>query len=156
MKYSLRLLALASTTVCGVFFLGNVINLLFAYNYTHHRFAPALAKTGDFTETILLGAGFLCSVIPLYRMAVRNMGPVPTLKRQHNLNVFATKLRWTVVFVGTIEFFFALRFFGKGLFGMYFAYLGGLTAVIFVFFPDASYYLGKWMLGFKTNSAKFL
>ena len=73
-KYPLRLLALASTTVCGIFFLGKVINLLFAYNYTHHRFAPALAKTSDFIEAVLLGIGFLCSMF-LYRIVARNMGP---------------------------------------------------------------------------------
>lgn len=74
MKYPLRLLALASATVCGIFFLGKVIKLLFAYNYTHHRFAPALAKTSDFIGSVLLGVGFLCSMI-LYRIVARNMGP---------------------------------------------------------------------------------
>jgi hypothetical protein len=74
-KYSLRLLALASTTVCGIFFLGHVLGLLAAYNYRHHRFAPALVKPSDFTNTILLGIAFLCSGI-LYRVLARNIRPI--------------------------------------------------------------------------------
>jgi hypothetical protein len=75
MKYSLRLLALVSSTLCGLFFLDKIINLLFDYNYTHHRFAPALVKPSDLTDTLLLGAGFLCSVI-LYRIFGRNLARV--------------------------------------------------------------------------------
>jgi hypothetical protein len=74
-KYSLRLLALASATVCGIFFLGHVLLLLAAYNYSHHRFAPALVKPSDFSDTILLGVGFLCSGI-LYRVVARSMRPI--------------------------------------------------------------------------------
>jgi hypothetical protein len=70
-KYSLRLLALASTTVCAIFLLGHVLKLFFGYNYKYHRFAPGLVKPSDFIATGLLGVGFLCSVI-LYRKLARN------------------------------------------------------------------------------------
>jgi hypothetical protein len=43
LKYSLRLLALASTTVCAIFLLDHVLNLFFGYNYKYHRFAPGLS-----------------------------------------------------------------------------------------------------------------
>jgi hypothetical protein len=69
-----------------------------------------------------------------------------TLKNQHSLDAFARKLRWAIILMGTSEFFIALRFLGTGLYGTYAAFAGGLTAGIFLFFPDASYYLGKWML----------
>lgn len=71
MMVSLRLLALISATLCGIFFFDKVITLLFAYNHAHHRFAPALVKKSDFIETILLGVGFLCSVILYRRQAAR-------------------------------------------------------------------------------------
>ena len=151
MKYSLRLLALISATLCGLFFLDKTINLLFDYNYTYHRFAPALAKPSAFNEITLLGFGFLCSVI-LYRIVVRSMEPISTLEKPHSLDGFSSKLRWAVVSVGTIEFFLAHIVVGTGLFGKYIAYLGGIAASIFLFFPDASYYLGKWILSFKANS----
>jgi hypothetical protein len=69
-KYLHRLLALCTASVCGFFFLGHVISLLWAYNYTHRRFAPALVEPHEFANTTLLGLGFLASVI-LYREAVR-------------------------------------------------------------------------------------
>jgi hypothetical protein len=144
MKNSLRLLTLVSSTLCGIFFLGNLINLLFAYNYTHHRFALALVRRSDFTNTLLLGAGFLCSVI-LYRILVRSMEPISILKDQHRLNPFSSKLRWAVVLLGTAWLFLAHLFVGTGLFGMYAAYLGGIAAGVFLFFPDATFYLGKWI-----------
>lgn len=71
MIVSLRLLALISVTVCGTFFFDKIITLLLAYNYAHHRFAPALVKTSDIIETILLGIGLLCSVILYRRQAAR-------------------------------------------------------------------------------------
>lgn len=74
MKYSVRLMALACATLCGVYFLSHTLHLVFAYNYAHHRFAPALIKPGDFTETILLGLGFLCSSI-LYRTLAHSVRP---------------------------------------------------------------------------------
>jgi hypothetical protein len=154
-KYSLRVLALVSTTLCGLFFLGEVIKLLSAYNYTHHRFAPALVKPTDFTDTVLLGTGFLCSVI-LYRIVVRSMERTSTSKHPHTLDAFSSKLRWAVVFLGTAEFLLAHLVVGTGLFGMYVTYLGGIAASIFLCLPDASYYLGKWMSSFKTSSAKSL
>ena len=61
MRYAFRLLALASATVFCIFFLSQIINLLFAYNYTHHRFAPPLIKPHEFIYTLLLGIGFLSS-----------------------------------------------------------------------------------------------
>ena len=48
-----------------------------------------------------------------------------TLKNQHSLNAFASKLRWTVVFRGAAEFFLALRFLGTGLHGTYVAFAEG-------------------------------
>lgn len=74
-KCFLRLLALASTTVCGIFFLSHLLNLLFGYNYAHHRFAPGPVGPRDFTETLLLGVGLLCSGI-LYRVLPRKTGLV--------------------------------------------------------------------------------
>jgi len=71
MRYSLRLLSLASTTVCALFLFDHVLNLFFGYNYKYHRFAPALVKPSDFIVTGLLGVGFLCSAI-LYRKLARN------------------------------------------------------------------------------------
>jgi hypothetical protein len=76
-----------------------------------------------------------------------------TLKNQHSLNAFASKLRWAIVFLGGSEFFVALRFLGTGLLGMYIAFVGGITAGLFLFFADAAYYLGKWILSMK-NAAK--
>lgn len=43
--------------MCCIFFLDHVNNLLFAYNYTHHRFAPALRTPDDFAHSLLLGVG---------------------------------------------------------------------------------------------------
>jgi hypothetical protein len=77
-----------------------------------------------------------------------------TLKNQHSLNAFASKSRWTVVFLGATEFFLALRFLGTGLDGTYVAFAGGLTAGFFLFFPDAAHFLGKSILSLKTDSAK--
>lgn len=81
-KYLYRLLALCTATVCGFFFLGHVISLLWAYNYTHHRFAPALVEPHEFANTTLLGLGFLASVI-LYRVAVRGR---PMSKQSHSVS----------------------------------------------------------------------
>ena len=39
-KRSLRLLALVSTTVFSLFFVGHICFLRFDYNYAHHRFPP--------------------------------------------------------------------------------------------------------------------
>ena len=147
MKYSFRLLALVSSTLCGMFFLGNLVNLLFAFNYTHRRFAPALVRRSDFTNTLLLGAGFLCSVI-LYRILAHRMESISILKDQHRLNAFSPKLRWAIVLSGVAWFFLAHVVVGTGLFGMYAAYLGGIAAGVFLFFPDASFYLGKWISSF--------
>jgi hypothetical protein len=148
MKYFCRLLALVSSTLCGIFFLGKLIDLLFAYNYTHHRFAPALVRRSDFTNTLLLGAGFLCSVI-LYRFLVRSMEPISIFEGEHGLNAFSAKLRWAIVLSGTAWFFLAHLFVGTGLFGMYAAYLGGIAAGVFLFFPDAAFYLGKLIASFR-------
>ena len=71
------------------------------------------------------------------------------LKNQHHLDVFASKLRWTIIFLGISEFFCALHFLGSGLTGMYAAFVGALTAGFFVLFPDAAYYLGKFLLRLK-------
>ena len=70
MKWTLRLSALASTTVCGIFFLAFVCLLPRNYNFEHHRFLPSAAK--DFPIVIAVGLGFLCSGI-LYLYLVRNM-----------------------------------------------------------------------------------
>jgi hypothetical protein len=77
-----------------------------------------------------------------------------TLKSQHSLDAFTSKLRWALVFVGIAEFFLAFRFLGTGLLGMYIAFLGALIAGIFLFFPDASYYFGKWILGLTKRAGK--
>jgi UDP-N-acetylmuramyl pentapeptide phosphotransferase/UDP-N-acetylglucosamine-1-phosphate transferase len=70
MKWTLRLLALASTTVCGIFFLTFICLLPRNYNFEHHRFLPGVTK--DFPIVIGVGLGFLCSGI-LYLYLVRNM-----------------------------------------------------------------------------------
>jgi hypothetical protein len=60
--YFLRLLALASTTFCGVFFLASVFVLASVYNHTPRHF-PLFITWQDFAETILAGLCFLCSGI---------------------------------------------------------------------------------------------
>ena len=75
LKYSLRLLALASTTGCAIFLLYNLLKLIFGYNYRHHRFAPGLVSSRDFLNTALLTFGFLGSAF-LYRKLVRRTEPV--------------------------------------------------------------------------------
>ena len=67
--YFLRLLALASTTLCGVFFLASVFVLAYVYNSTPRHF-PLFITWRDFAETILAGLCFLCSVIA-YGILVR-------------------------------------------------------------------------------------
>jgi hypothetical protein len=57
-------------------------------------------------------------------------------------------------FLGGSEFFLALRFLETGLFGTYVAFIGGLTAGIFLFFPDAAYFLGKWFLSLKSKTTR--
>jgi len=70
MKWTLRLLALASTTVCGIAFLMYIVTLLLNYNYEHHRFPPYVVP--DISYTIRFGLGFLCSGI-VYLYLVRKM-----------------------------------------------------------------------------------
>jgi hypothetical protein len=70
-KNFFRLLTLCAATVSGFFFLGHVLSLLFAYNYSHNRFAPGLIRPHEFTETILLGVGFLLSAFVYRRAAQR-------------------------------------------------------------------------------------
>jgi hypothetical protein len=60
--YFLRLLALASTTFWGIYFLGSVFVLASVYNYTARRFPPIITWQ-DFGGTILIGLCFLCSGI---------------------------------------------------------------------------------------------
>jgi hypothetical protein len=75
MKHFSRLLALASTTVCGIFFLAYILLLLVGYNYKYHRFAPGIVQRSDLAAAILLGIGFLCSGI-LYRALARKVKPI--------------------------------------------------------------------------------
>lgn len=63
--YFARLLALASTTFFGVFFLANAFALASVYNHTERHF-PLFITWKDFAETIVSGCCFLCSGI-LYR-----------------------------------------------------------------------------------------
>jgi hypothetical protein len=58
--YCFRLLALASTTVCGVLFLGSVFVLASVFNYTARHF-PLFVSNSDFVETALFGLGFFGS-----------------------------------------------------------------------------------------------
>jgi hypothetical protein len=60
--YFLRLLALASTTLCGILFLASVFVLAAAYNHTERHF-PLFITRQDFAKTILAGICFLCSGI---------------------------------------------------------------------------------------------
>ena len=76
-----------------------------------------------------------------------------SLKNQHSLTAFASKLRWTAIFAGVAEFFLSLRFLGTGRLGRYVAFLAGLAAGFLLFFPDASYDLAKMALGFKNQRA---
>ncbi|HWY23064.1 MAG TPA: hypothetical protein VNX26_17700 [Candidatus Acidoferrum sp.] len=73
MMWTLRLLALASTTVCGVAFLIDIVTLLLNYNYEHHRFPPFVVPY--ISATIWMGLCFLCSGI-LYLYLVRTMRPI--------------------------------------------------------------------------------
>jgi uncharacterized membrane protein HdeD (DUF308 family) len=61
-RYFLRLLALASTTICGVYFLASVFVLVAAYNHTERHF-PLFITKKDFAQTIVVGVGFVCSGI---------------------------------------------------------------------------------------------
>ncbi len=71
-KWFLRFLALASTAICGIFFLTFVFLLPRNYNWTAHRFPPYIKET--FPTMIAVGAGFLCSGV-LYLYLVRAMRP---------------------------------------------------------------------------------
>jgi hypothetical protein len=73
MKWALRILALAGTTVCGIAFLLDAGLLLNNYNYEHHRFLPFAVRY--IPDTIWFGLGFLCSAI-LYLSLVRKMPPI--------------------------------------------------------------------------------
>ena len=70
MKWTLRLLALASATVCGITFLIEIVTLLLTYNYKHHRFPPYVMS--DISYAKWFGLGLLGSGI-LYLYLVRNM-----------------------------------------------------------------------------------
>jgi hypothetical protein len=151
MKYSLQLLALASSTLCGLFFLGKIFKLLLAYNFAYHRFAPALVNPNDFTVTLLLSIGFLCSAI-LYRIVARSNNRNSTLMDPHRLTAFSSKLRWSVVILGTVVFLLAHLVLDRGAMDLYVAYFGGIAASVFLVFPDASYFLGNWISSFKADS----
>jgi hypothetical protein len=60
--YFLRLLALASTTLCGVFFLGSICVLAYVFNPAPRHFPPFITWR-DSAETVLAGLCFLCSGI---------------------------------------------------------------------------------------------
>jgi hypothetical protein len=64
-----RLLALASSTFFGVFFLASVFALASVYNHTERHF-PLFVTWKDFVETIVAGFCFLCSGL-LYRVLAR-------------------------------------------------------------------------------------
>jgi hypothetical protein len=70
MKWTIRILALVGTTVCGIVFLHDLATLLLRYNYEHHRFPPYVVHY--IPETIWFGVAFLCSVI-VYLYLVRKM-----------------------------------------------------------------------------------
>jgi len=72
MKWFLRVLALASTTVCGIFVLTFVCLLPRNYNWKHHRFPPYI--TEDLHTVIWVAFVFLCSGV-LYLYLVRKMRP---------------------------------------------------------------------------------
>jgi len=73
MKWTVRILALVGTTVCGIAFLIDVVTLLLNYNYEHHRFPPYIVRY--ISCTIWAGLGFLCSGI-VYLYLVRKMRPI--------------------------------------------------------------------------------
>lgn len=99
-------------------------------------------------RALLLAASLVVN-IALTVWAVRR-----TMRNQHSLDAFTSKLRWAVAFVGIAVFFLAFRFLGTGLYGMYSAFFGALIAGLFLFFPDASYYFGKWILALTKRTAK--
>jgi hypothetical protein len=70
MNWILRLLALASTTVCAIAFLIETVTLLLNYNYQHHRFPPFVVR--DISYAISFGLGLVCSGI-VYLYLVRKM-----------------------------------------------------------------------------------
>lgn len=71
---AIRILALCGATVCGVYLVAQIVHLLMAYNYVHHRLAPGLLKSDDFAKTVLLALGFTASAI-LYGAVARSMRP---------------------------------------------------------------------------------
>ena len=72
-----------------------------------------------------------------------------TMKNQHKLDAFSSKLRWTVVFFGCAILFGALHFLGDGFWGLYVGMIGGMMGLVFLFLPNASFYLGKYLLSLK-------
>jgi hypothetical protein len=72
MKWLLRLLALASSTVCGIFLLTFICLLPRNYNYEHRLFLPFIKE--EIPTVICIGLGFLCSGT-LYLYLVRKMRP---------------------------------------------------------------------------------
>jgi hypothetical protein len=79
-------------------------------------------------SSTLLGAAAIANVVISVR-AVRQ-----SLKNQHSLTAFASKLRCTAIFAGVAEFFLSLRFLGTGRLGTYVAFLAGLAAGFLLFF----------------------
>jgi len=69
MRYAFRLIALTSTTICGILFLGYVYVLLTTYNYAHRRFPPAICDH-VVVPAMLVGLGFFVSAF-LYAFAAR-------------------------------------------------------------------------------------
>jgi len=59
MKWTVRILALVSTTVCGIAFLIEIVALLVSYNYKHHRFPPWVVP--HISYAIWFGFALLCS-----------------------------------------------------------------------------------------------
>ena len=108
-----------------------------------NRFSESGSRMKIHMTTTFLGAASIANMVVSVWAVHR------TLKNRHSLTAFASKLRWTLVFVGVAEFFLSLRFLGTGLLGTYVAFVGGLAAGFFLFFPDASYYLGRWILASK-------
>jgi hypothetical protein len=70
MKWTLRLLALASTTFCGIGFLIEASALFLNYNYEHHRFPLGMGYHIFWAKWF--GLGFLCSA-PAYMYLVQKM-----------------------------------------------------------------------------------
>jgi hypothetical protein len=71
------------------------------------------------------------------------------IKNQHQLDAFASRLRWAIGSLGVASFCVSLLIPGKP--GIYIAIFSWLVGCFFLFFRDAAFYLGRWLLTLKSD-----